>query len=832
MGKYLVIALFCLSMIACQSENENPGFELYPTDHMFMQRAYPYGKLDQKAYRKALNTKQEMSLSRSVDEEYDLDWEFQGPTNIGGRITDLEMFEDNMNTIFACTASGGIFRSDDRGVNWYPIFDDALSLSIGDMAIAKSNKDIMYVGTGESNAGGGSLAYDGIGVYKSTDGGTTWNAKGLENAGSIGKVIIHPTNPDVVLAATMGSLFENNSERGVYRTKDGGDSWEQVLFVSDSTGAIDLAIDPLNPHIIYAAMWERIRRVNYRQYGGETSGIYKSTDGGDSWQEITNGLPFEDFEKGRIGLAIAESNPNTIYAFYAQTGGSIQGVYKSVDGGAFWTEMSISGITNVPFMWWFGKIFVDPTDEEIVFATSLNMSVSRNGGNSWGAAFLDVHVDQHAIYIHPLDPQLVINGNDGGVYISEDGGFDWTKADNLPITQFYRCELDPNDIRQYYGGSQDNRTIRTPTGSEDDWEILFGGDGFTATVDPTNSNIIYAISQNGRLGKSTNGGQNFSIVLDGIENSELKNWNTPYVLDPNNSNILYYGAERLYKSTNKAELWSPLSEKLTGGPYSGNLAYGTITSISVNPSDSDIIVVGTDDGKVWRTDNGGIDFVNLEEGFPNRWVTGVATNPIDPNKHYVSLSGFRFGENVGQVYEWSNATELWKNISYNLPDIPVNDIIVDDKSGVLYIATDVGVFYFDGIDWLPLGQGLPNVPMVDLDFHSSGRILTVATYGRSMYSYPLPQSVSTDHISDQIKASVFPNPTSEYLNIVLDESGHENVEMRIIDAQGIQYQIIQPNEINLSRQLDVSKLAPGLYYLIISSRNKESQYPFIKVHFE
>ena len=549
MNKYLLPTLLCLLLtfiLSCHSEQppvaENPAEESgpYPADWFFRQRAYPHGTINKQLYLDAVKARQ--SIDRTL-ERRDQTWTNQGPINVGGRITDLAVHPSDINTIYAGAASGGIFKTTNRGESWTPIFEDALSLSIGDMDVAPSNPNILYVGTGEANAGEGSLAYDGAGLFKTTNGGQSWTSLGLENAGSIGKVEIHPQNPDIAYVAAMGHLFADNPDRGIYRTEDGGASWERVLFQTDSTGAVDLVIHPNNPEIVYAAMWERVRRPNRRSYGGPSSGIFRSTDGGDNWVKLTQGLP--SIEMGRIGIDISASDPDILYAMVSDAVGNLNGVYKTTNGGNSWTAIGLGGFQAASFMWWFGKVFIDPVDPDLVYVSSLEVMRTTNSGGFWGTAFPGVHVDQHAMYIHPADPQFIIIGNDGGVYLSENGGSNWEHIQNLPITQFYTCEIDPVNPTRLYGGTQDNGTIRTLSGNDDDWNMILGGDGFVCLIDPDNPNVIFAEFQYGGLRKSTNGGITFGGAGTGFIPGEPRNWKSPLAFNPLNSRSLYFGTNRL-----------------------------------------------------------------------------------------------------------------------------------------------------------------------------------------------------------------------------------------------------------------------------------------------
>ncbi len=826
MKRFFVLSLLALMVFAC----ENPSTlvppeasakaqgkiskikpQETPHDFMFMQRAYPSGEIRTEAYAEAIAWKREQ-LQRSSS---NILWEFIGPTNIGGRITDIEIPVDQAQTYFVGSASGGIFKTTDAGANWTPIFDDQEMLSIGDIEISKNDTDILWVGTGEVNAGGGSLAYDGDGIYRSADGGITWETKGLPDVGSIGKIVIDPNDDNTLFVGAMGPLFRDDTNRGVYRSTDGGDTWDQVLFVSPITGVIDMAIHPNNGDIVYAASWERVRRPEMRLYGGATSGLHRSLDGGDTWNEMTTGLPSNPSDKGRISIDISLSNPNVLYARYADANGSIQGVYRTANGGDTWTEMNSSQLTNVGFHWWFRGIYVDPTNEDIIYNVDFVVQKSTNGGNSWSSTFPNVHVDQHAMAFNASVAGEVLLGNDGGFYKSTNNGSSSVKDNTLPITQFYRFYVDPQNGDKIYGGTQDNNTIRTTTGGLNDWSAIFGGDGFQPLVDADNTNVIYALSQNGNLGKSTNDGASFSSALNGIPGADRNNWDTPIAFDPNDSQTLYYGTQRLFKTTNAAGNWTAISPDLTNGSGGGNLTFGTIISISVSPFDSQRIYVGTDDGNVWVTPDGGTIWNNVSSGLPDRWVTSVYASPIDTDVVYITLSGYRYGEDNGHVYMSENAGTSWVDIGTGLPDIPVNDIIMD-RFANLYLATDIGVLASldDGTTWEVLGDNMPAVVVTDMHIHESDELLYAATYGRSVYKLDLssnPLSTETSVIAEDI--SVYPNPASDHVNIVLSDSA-ENVSVELYDTMGrivIDKVTSEENRI----KINISGIASGVYYLKI-----------------
>jgi len=813
-----------ICFVGCKNSSEKSISEIskekdgkYPFDLLFMQRAYPNGEINTSALSEAIQWKIQ-AANRSTANEV---WQFSGPLNIGGRITDIEIPSTQPDVYYVGAASGGIFKTVNGGTDWLPIFDDQQMLSIGDIEISKTNNNLIYVGTGEVNAGGGSLVYDGDGIHKSTDGGTTWQSKGLPDIGSVGKIVLDPNNDDIAFVGAMGPLFRNSGNRGVYKTTNGGDSWQQVLFVSDSTGVVDMAIHPTNGNIVYAASWERIRRPNKRQYGGITSGIYRSIDGGSNWTELTNGLPSIASQKGRIGMDISQSNPNVLYARYADASGNIQGVYKTINGGDTWNAVNSSQLNDVGFHWWFGGIFIDPTDENVLYNVDFEVQKSTNGGASWNSVFTNAHVDQHAMAFNATLPDEVLLGNDGGLYYSSNGGSSAVKDLKLPITQFYRMHVDAQNANKIYGGAQDNSTSRTQTAGLSDWNIIYGGDGFQTLVDPTNTNVIYALYQYGSLGKSTNNGGSFSNATNGISSGDRKNWDTPITFDSNNSQILYFGANRLYKTTNAANSWTAISPDLTNGPHSGNLTFGTITTISVSQFNSQFIFVGTDDGKAWITQDGGSNWTDISTGVPNRWVTKVLASKENANTVYLTLSGYRYGEDVGHVYKSIDFGNSWVDISTGLPDIPVNDI-EQDNFGNLFIGTDVGVLASkdEGVNWSVLGENLPTVVVTDLHIHEGSQFLFAATFGRSTYKIDISDDIlNQDEIVFSSEVKVFPNPASEVVTIFL-KNASERTSLEVYDVMGklVKQKYFENGQFNFS----VEDLQAGIYYLKISQGQQQT----------
>ncbi len=735
--------------------------DMQPSDWLYAQRVFPYDKINREAYMEAMHQAQSIQ-NQPLTLRNNAQWILAGPTNAGGRISSLAAHPSDAQTIYIGAAAGGVFKTTDGGGSWTPIFDANSSLSIGDIAIAPTNKDILYVGTGEANGGGGSINFDGLGVFKSTNGGINWQNIGLENVGSIGKVAIDPQNSNRVFVAAMGTLYDKNPNRGIYRTTDGGGSWQKVLYVSDSTGCVDVAINPQSPNILLATMWERIRRPNYRDYGGSTCGVYRSLDDGDTWEKMTNGLPTTNI--GRMGVAISPADPSVSYTIIADEIGFFKGIYKSTDNGSSWTKLDSNN--NLSFMyssfgWWFGKIIADPVDVNTVYALGVDINKTSDGGQTWRTVSSGIHVDQHALWINPNNSNQVYAGNDGGFYTSDNATSSWVYKNNLPITQFYTSEIDEKNPQRLYGGTQDNGTWRALTGGVNDWQQIYGADGFVCLVDPLDNNFIYSSYQNGNLLRSVDGGRYFDFGVAGVSPSDRKNWKTPIILAPDNPSTLYYGSNRLYRSTDRAATWRVISPNLTNGAGGGNLTFGTLTAIAVSPKNTQIIYTGADDGNVWVTSDGGTNWSKITNGLPNRWVTSIAADPFDENTAYITFSGYKWWDYQPHVMKTTNKGSTWTDISSNLPQAPVNDFVADPQvasslamtADVFYVATDFGVYatYNGGASWAALGTGLPLVSVMDLTLHNGSRTLAAATHGRSMYRINLPTAAPNLSIGGSIR---------------------------------------------------------------------------------
>jgi photosystem II stability/assembly factor-like uncharacterized protein len=719
-------------------------------DYFYLQRRLPDGRMNVLQRARALTHARFLRARTIAFTGLDAEgtWVLRGPLNVGGRITDVVGDPANASKFYVGAASGGVWKTTDGGATFTPIFDGQGSLSIGALAIDPRDSNILYVGTGEGNPGSGSTTYPGDGVWKTTDGGTTWQHLGLDQTVSIGRIVVDRQNPNNVFVAAAGNLFVRNPDRGVYRSQDGGLTWTKVLFVADGVGVIDVAIDPVNPSRVFATSWERFRSAKERDYGGPGSALWRSTDGGTTWTKLTN-VPVVTTSPSRIGVAIAPSQPNTVYAvFYRSSDQGLDGLFRSLDGGNTWTRQSVTNLSGIIGAqgFWSGRIFVHPTNPSEIWVDGVGIARSTDAGATF-ASVTGMHVDHHAMWFFPANPATILKGSDGGLYRSTNGGTTWTHFTNLPISQFYTVEAHPTEPNKLYGGMQDNGVKRTVTGGLSDWTDVIGGDGLEVHVDLRSTQVIYAESQFGALRRSTNGGSSFSSGTSGL--SGRLGWKTPIAQDPastgtGTTSTLYVGSHMLFRSTNSASTWTAISGDLTNGNQGVSpIVFGTITTIAVAPSNHNTLYIGTDDGNVWVTRNAGSTYTRIDAALPDLWVTRVAVDPSNDAIAYATFSGFRVDNPLPHVFRTTDFGTTWTDISSDLPDAPVNEIEIDPTQGsTLYVGTDVGVFvtHDTGGTWAPLGTGMPDGSLIaDLKIlPGSPPTLLAATFGRSIYSLALP----------------------------------------------------------------------------------------------
>jgi len=718
-----------------------------------------------------------------------------GPGGMSGRVTSIAVVEANPEIMYVGTASGGIWKSNSGGIKWEPIFEKELTASIGAVAIQQSNPSVIWAGTGEGNPR--NSLNGGFGIYKSLDAGKTWKSMGLEKTRHIHRVIIHPTNPDVVYVGAIGSPWGEHKERGVYKTIDGGKSWKQILFTNIKSGAADLIMDPKNPNKIIASMWEHKRDPWFFKSGGVGSGVYITHDGGENWKQITEKEGFPKGELGRIGIAIAPSNPDIIYALVEAKKNAL---YKSEDGGFKWKKINDKpGIGNRPF--YYSEIYVDPQNENRLYTVFTYINVSQDGGKNFEELMPaygvnnGVHPDHHAWWIHPTNGQFMIDGNDGGLNITKDGGKSWRFIGNIPVAQFYHINVDNEYPYNVYGGMQDNGSWRGPAyvwkaqGIRNSyWQEISFGDGFDVVPDKEDSRYGWTMSQQGSVSRyDWKTGNNYGIKPTHKDaNIKLRfNWNAAINIDPFNSSTLYFGSQFVHKSIDKGLTWTVISPDLSTNnseklkqAESGGLtmdatgAENHCTILVIEPSllEKDVLWAATDDGQVHITKNGGTTWINVAKnlkGLPeNSWITQIKASNKNEGEALLIANDYRRFNYTPFAYRTKNYGKSWERIvdgddvqSYAL-------CIVEDpeNKNLLFLGTDDGLYISinAGDKWTKWTEGFPTVPVKDLVIHPREHDLVIGTFGRAAWVLddirPL-RAMANGNITSQ-KLVLFAPPTA------------------------------------------------------------------------
>lgn len=686
-----------------------------------------------------------------------------GPAFTSGRIGDLAVDPRDHRVWYVAVASGGLWKTVNAGTTFTPIFDDQPVYSIGCVTIDPNDSLTIWVGTGENNSQR-SVAW-GDGVYKSTDGGRTWKNVGLPRSEHIGKILVDPRNSDVVYVAAQGPLWSPGGDRGLYKTTDGGKSWKPVLTISENTGVSDIVFDPSNPDTIYASAYQRRRHVYTLINGGPESAIYKSLDAGATWTKLKAGLPKEDM--GRIGLAVAPKDPKTVYAIIESTRRA-GGFFRSQDGGANWEKMS-SYVSGSPQ--YYQEIFADPHDADRVYSMDVYVRVTDDGGKTFRK--IDErwkHVDSHAMWIDPENPDHLLIGSDGGLYETWDRSRTWDFKENLPVTQFYRISADDAlPFYNVYGGTQDNFSLagpsRTTTGqgiTNADWYVTLGGDGFRSLADPKDPNIVYAESQYGglaRYDKRTGEALDIQPQPSGDMDPLRMNWDSALIISPHNSNRLYFGAQYLFRSDDRGNTWTPVSGDLTRRinrnqlPVMGRVwgidavakntatsYYGNIVSLAESSLVDGLIYAGTDDGLVQVTEDGGKNWRRIDRfpGVPEMtYVSHLAASQHDADTVYAAFDNHKTGDFKPYLLVSRDRGRTWKSISGNIPSNHTTYSIVEDHvdRNLLFAGTEFGLFASQngGASWFEIEGGLPTIAVRDLWIQKRRNDLVVGTFGRGIY---------------------------------------------------------------------------------------------------
>jgi photosystem II stability/assembly factor-like uncharacterized protein len=690
-----------------------------------------------------------------------------GPAGMSGRITAIDVVNDQPDVIYVGAASGGVWKSESGGIDWQPIFDEQGVASIGAIAIQQSNPDVIWVGTGEGNPR--NSLNGGYGIYKSLDAGKTWKLMGLEKTRNIHRIIVDRDNPDVVYVAAIGSPWGEHPERGVFKTTDGGKTWSKILFVNEKTGAADLVVDPSNPNKLIAAMWEHRRKPWTFNSGGEGSGIYISYDRGENWKKLTDKEGLPEGNLGRVGLAIAPSNPKIVYALVEAKKNAL---YKSEDGGAKWHKVNDKDeIGNRPF--YYSDIFVDPKNENRIYSVFTYVNVSEDGGKSFTMLMpaygtsVGIHPDHHAWWIHPENPNFMIDGNDGGLNITRDRGKTWRFVENLPVGQFYHINYDMEYPYNLYGGMQDNGSWSGPAyvlkeqGIRNSyWQEISFGDGFDVVPDPKDSRYGYSMSQQGYVGRYDRVTGNFKMVRPTHPDPTMQlryNWNAAIAIDPFDNQTLYFGSQFVHKSGNQGHEWDIISPDLTTNDpekqkqhESGGLTmdatgaenHCTILAITPSPLEKGLLWVSTDDGNVQLTRDGGKTWNNVtpkNKNFPKgSWVAQVKASPYNAGEAYAVINNYRNFDFMPYLYRTKDYGKTWESLldkkdeTFGYTLALVQDPV---EKNLIFLGTEYGLYVSidEAKTWTKWTNNYPTVPTMDLAIHPREHDLDIATFGRSMY---------------------------------------------------------------------------------------------------
>jgi photosystem II stability/assembly factor-like uncharacterized protein len=690
-----------------------------------------------------------------------------GPAFMSGRIAAIAIHPENENIWYIGVASGGVWKTVNSGTTWTPIFDDQSTFAIGAVAIDPINHNTIWVGTGE-DVGGRHIAY-GDGVYKSTDAGITWKNMGLKDSQHVSRIIVHPENSNVIWVAAQGPLWNKGGDRGLYKSIDGGETWNKTLGNSEWTGVTELVMDHKNPNTLYAATWDRHRTVAAYMGGGPGSGLHKSTDGGDTWTKLKTGLPTD--QMGKTGLAISHHNPNTLYAAIElprRTGG----VYKSDDAGNSWTKQS-NTVTGGTGPHYYQEMYASPHHEGRLYLMDNNLQISEDGGKTfYRMNEKNKHGDNHAIAFRKNDPNYLLVGSDGGLYESFDLTKTWKYIENLPLTQFYKLAVDDAEpFYNVYGGTQDNSTEGGPSRTDNihgiqnsDWKVVLNWDGHQPATEPGNPNILYAERQEGTLSRiDISTGEVIDIQPQAGENdpNERYNWDAPILVSPHSPSTIYFASYRVWKSTNRGDNWTSVSGDLTksqnrielpilGKKQSWDAAwdvyamsnYNTITSLAESPKQKGLLYAGTDDGLIQVSENDGASWTKIAVGSlpgvpETAFVNDIRADLFDANTVYVALDNHKYGDFKPYLLKSTNRGKSWTSIASNIPDRTMVWRTVQDhiKKDLLFAATEFGIYFTinGGNSWEKLQGGVPTISFRDITIQRREDDLVGASFGRGFY---------------------------------------------------------------------------------------------------
>ncbi len=846
------ILLLLLLLQACDeapsiTDSQSLSFEVAEEEYFIQKHGIPTEDQLKRKFIIVEQIRQQMYVFRNRRGKIEGNWTVQGPGNLGARINSIAMNPKNPRHMLIGFSHGGIYLTLNGGQNWTPVFDREAVLAIGDLAFDPINTNIVYAGTGDAN--GGFYTGQGNGIYKSTDGGRNWTHLGLDETRIISEIIVDHQQNNIVYAAAIGYSYARNEHRGLYQSKDGGNTWHKILYISDSTGVSDIDMDPVNSSIVYAACFDKLGTNVKGIVQGHGHGIYKTEDKGKTWTKLHKGLP--DTINGRIAIAIAPSMPNVIYARYVGphalcgTGQHFNGLYKSTDYGMNWSRVNTIGLdctTMGGFGWYFGRLFVHPRNPNCVLLPGVRLYRSLDGGINW--SIIDkaengvwVHVDHHDVAF--VDSVKFFLATDGGLYqyITD---LEWQDMENIPTTQFYRVAYNPNVPDQYFGGTQDNGSTGGNASKINAWPRIWGGDGFQMAFHPTNPDIFFVESQFGEIRMTLNRGFDFVNVVRDLPGP--KNWDFPYQLSEHNPFKLIAGTDAVFiMYFNNSEFnWIKISPMLTANGRYANRGIANITSLDESKLDSNILIAGTNNGNVWVTNAYDRHWTNISKGLPEGYISSVKTSPSHVSTVYVTLSAHRSNDLKPKVFRSRDMGNTYESIAGNLPEMPVFDILVYPQynDSVLFVATEIGVYASvdAGNRWERVGDNMPFIQVYDMEFNPSTGELMVGTYARGIQTFPLSKilerriSTASTNSSASFRPAISPNPTADFVTIQLPH-GHAFEDQSVIQIWDTQGKIAQQHRTKISNaeRLDCRSLMPGIFYLHFTYKGKSFVQKMIKI---
>lgn len=769
----------------------------------------------------------ESYLSAQESTLFHLDWIPLGPVLNGARVEAVQADPRTPGTIYAAFGSGNLWKTTNNGLNWRPIFENKPALGIGDIALAPSNPNIIYLGTGESLRKNRNFTMPGNGVYRSEDGGNTWQHLGLENSWHISEIAVHPENPDIAFVAVLGKFWTPGQAKGLYRTTDGGKSWTRVLYVDENTRANDIVIAPSDPDIIYASMWEnKLDTALAESVYGPNSGIYKSEDGGTHWERLTNGLPTQP-KIGRIGLAVSYQDPQKAYALidnHNKESTEMAEVYKTTDGGQSWKRTHEKPLNIFSVIgWYFADLYVNPQNDDEIFGLGVRIAHSKDGGKNFEllggsvehlhpSPAQTLHLDHCELWIDPLHPQHLLLGNDGGLYQSYDKGQSWLHLNNIPSGEFYDITLDHQKPYNIYGGTQDNATVYGPakewtSDQKDSWQYLWidawsGGDGCVTQIDPEDPATVYFSAQNGSIMRMDMAADTVKYIApsrsDTLKGKLQYQFVTPYFISPHDNKTLYQAGNFLLKSIDKGENWRIISPDLTASSDPGKVPFaaGAVAESKLQPG---LLFAGMDSGVFWCSKDNGQHWQEYSDGLPPYYIRSICPSNFKESRVYMAMTGINDDDLSGYLFVSEDYGQHWQSIAANLPDEPVNVILEDPfHENILYAGAYRGVYISmdRGKSWYWLGKNMPAVSIGDMEIQEREKELVVGTHGRGIYVINLDPIYALAAMDTSLqKTALFEIPNVRYPKV---RASHKDIDKASVSKVPISFWLSKPGAVELS----------------------------------